>query len=197
MNTSNLSLSENYFNNVYRENNDPWNFESSTYEKDKYIATIQALPNKVYHNAFEIGCSIGVLSQMFAEKCEKLLAVDVANAPLIKARERLKDIPQVILKKMTVPNEFPDETFDLVLMSEVGYYLSLPDFKHLQQLITNHLEPNGQVLLIHWTPFVKDNLLTGDKVHDTWMELCGGGKPFRHLLNRRKDTYRLDLFEKI
>ncbi len=186
------SLPEEYFNDVYRANEDPWNFETSAYERGKYENTIAALPRKKYSNAFEIGCSIGVLSQMLAARCKKLLSVDAAEAPLIKARERLKDYPQVAIQKMSVPDQFPAGQFDLILMSEVGYYLAMPDLKRLQQEIAAHLQPGGHLLLVHWTPEVHDYPLTGDEVHESFIQLAG----IRHLHHQREDQYRLDLFEK-
>lgn len=196
MSAKNNSLSEDYFNDVYRNSDDPWNFETSDYEYRKYESTIKALTEDLYNNVFEIGCSIGVLSEMLAAKCEKLLAVDVAEAPLVKAKQRLQKYPHVLVQKMAVPKEFPADQFDLIVLSEVGYYLAWPDFELLQQQILIHLKPNAQLLMVHWTPFVPDYPLTGDEVHDAFMKLSGATQPLKHLLNQRKETYRLDLFEK-
>ena len=190
------TLPEDYFNDVYRNNDDPWNFETSEYELNKYKATINALAKDTYQNVFEIGCSIGVLSEMLAPACAKLLAVDAAESPLLKARERLQKYPQVSIQKMAVPDQFPNEQFDLILMSEVGYYLAMPDLERLKEQILSHLETKGQLLLIHWTPEVHDYPLTGDEVHDAFMTLTGPGKPLKHILSQREKTYRLDSFEK-
>ncbi|WP_221392460.1 SAM-dependent methyltransferase [Dyadobacter sp. NIV53] len=190
------TLPEDYFNDVYRNNNDPWNFETSEYELNKYKATIRALARNSYKNIFEIGCSIGVLSEMLAPKCDQLLTIDAAEAPLVKARERLKKYSNVSVQKMAVPDQFPDQKFDLILISEVGYYLAMSDLERLMEQILAHLETNGQLLLVHWTPEVHDYPLTGDEVHDAFMKLCGNGKPLKHLLNQREKTYRLDSFEK-
>ena len=193
---TNSSLNEHYFNDVYSRNDDPWEFESSEYERKKYRDTINALPGDIYNSAFEIGCSIGVLSEMLAAKCNRLLSVDVTDMPLEKARQRLKDRPQVTFKKMTVPAEFPEENFDLIVLSEVGYYWAEKDLLLAQEGILAHLQPKGQLLLVHWTPFVPDYPLTGDQVHDSFMQLAGEGKALTHLHGKREEKYRLDLFEK-
>ncbi|GAB3893242.1 class I SAM-dependent DNA methyltransferase [Spirosoma agri] len=190
------SLPTTYFDDVYRANEDPWAFETSPYERAKYEATMAALPNDHYKSAFEIGCSIGVLSEMLAQRCGKLLAVDASELPLKTARQRLAAYPQVTISQMSIPNEFPDQPFDLILMSEVGYYLALDDLKQVRQLLIDHLETNGQLLLVHWTPFVHDYPLTGDQVHELFLESTGAGKPLIHLLGQRTDKYRLDLFGK-
>ncbi|MEZ0608992.1 class I SAM-dependent methyltransferase [Fibrella sp. WM1] len=195
MNSEKTTLGADYFDGVYAANDDPWQFTTSPYERDKYAATIAALPKPIYESAFEIGCSIGVLTQHLASRCRRLLSVDVSEAALRQARQRLAGNPQVRIKNLAVPNTFPDELFDLIVVSEVGYYWSMPDLLKARQQILDHLEPGGHLLLVHWTPVVPDYPLTGDQVHDTFMELSGEGQPFRHLLNQRHEKYRLDLLE--
>lgn len=190
------TLPEAYFNDVYRNNDDPWQFETSAYELNKYKTTISALHADTYRNAFEIGCSIGVLSEMLAGRCGKLLSVDAAEAPLEKARKRLQHFSQVTFAKMAVPAAFPEQQFDLILMSEVGYYLSMPDLEKLQEKILLHLEKGGQLLLVHWTPDVHDYPLTGDQVHESFKTLSGPDKPLKQLFSLREDTYRLDSFQR-
>lgn len=190
------SLSTEFFNEFYSHGDDPWNFESSPYELSKYNATLAALPRETYQNVFEIGCSIGVLTEMLAPKCKKLLAVEPADVPLEKAKKRLRNYPQVTLKKMLVPQDFPGDQFDLILLSEVGYFLSREDLEKLAGLLTEHLQPGGQLLLVHWTPFVPEFPLTGDQVHDHFMDLALQKKHLKHLLHQRREKFRLDLFEK-
>lgn len=190
------SLDPAYFDRVYQANADPWSFESSPYERDKYAATMAALPDEHYEQAFEIGCSIGVLTQLLAGRCNQLLAVDASELPLQKARVRLADVPNVTLRQMNVPAEFPDGPFDLILLSEVGYYWAMPDLTRARQLIIDRLQPGGHLLLVHWTPPVHDYPLTGDQVHDFFMEQTQPDGTLQHLLNQRQETYRLDLFGK-
>ena len=194
MNTPKDTLSPDYFDAVYRANDDPWQFATSPYERDKYAATLAALPKPMYDSAFEIGCSIGVLTGQLATRCRQLLAVDVNEAALKQARQRLTNQPQVRLARMVLPGDFPDESFDLILLSEVGYYWSMDDLLKAQAKIIDHLHPGGHLLLVHWTPQVYDYPLTGDEVHDAFMAKTGPGQPLRHLLNQRQETYRLDLF---
>ncbi len=196
MNTPKDTLTPDYFDAVYTANDDPWQFATSPYERDKYAATLAALPRPMYESGFEIGCSIGVLTQQLAPRCRHLLAIDVNEAALTQARKRLADQPQVRLEQMVLPDEFPTESFDLILLSEVGYYWSMADLLKAQAKIMDHLQPGGHLLLVHWTPPVHDYPLTGDQVHDAFMAKTGTGQPLRHLLHKREDTYRLDLFDK-
>ncbi|GAB3509758.1 SAM-dependent methyltransferase [Spirosoma knui] len=193
---SNATLSTTYFDDVYRANDDPWAFATSPYERAKYEATLAALPNERYANAFEIGCSIGVLTEMLARRCDRLLSVDASELPLKTARQRLTSYPNVTIEQMSIPNQFPDGLFNLIVLSEVGYYLDLNDLSRARQFMLDHLTQHGNLLLVHWTPVVPDYPLTGDEVHEQFMHVAGKGQPLAHLLNQRTEKYRLDLFQK-
>lgn len=183
-----------YFDDVYRANNDPWSFETSPYEQAKYLDTVAALPKQQYHRAFEVGCSLGVLTEQLAARCGQLLAVDVAEAPLVRARQRCSHLPQVEFRQMTLPAEFPsNDTFDLVVLSEVGYYWAAPDLAKVADLLLAALRPGGQLLLVHWTPPVHDYPLTGDEVHEFFLSKALPAGPLEHLHGHRAAQYRLDL----
>ena len=185
-----------YFDQVYQANRDPWNFETSPYEREKYATTLAALPQPHYAEAFEIGCSLGVLTAQLASRCGHLLAVDVSEAALAQARARCADLPQVELQIMRVPEEFPTQEFDLIVLSEVGYYWAEADLIRATKQLVAGLKPGGQLLLVHWTPAVHDYPLTGDNVHDYFLAQSTENGPLRHLSALRRETYRLDLLEK-
>ncbi|UOQ79412.1 class I SAM-dependent DNA methyltransferase [Hymenobacter sp. 5414T-23] len=183
---------------MYQANADPWGFETSSYEREKYATTLAALPRDQYADGFEIGCSLGVLTQQLAPRCHHLLAVDVAQAALDKARQRCASLPQVEFQQLQLPNDYPlSRSFDLILLSEVGYYWSPEDLLRASQQILHTLRPGGHLLLVHWTPPVHDYPLTGDAVHDFFLNLTTPGGPLRHLKSQRHATYRLDLFEAV
>ena len=187
------TLPPSYFEDMYRQDPDPWDFETSEYEALKYQTTIDSLPKEQYNNAFEIGGSIGVLTALLARRCDSLLSIDVSTTAQKRAIARCQDLPQVRFKIASVPQDYPDEMFDLILLSEVGYYLSWDDLKKTQQLTLEHLEVGGHLLLVHWTLYAKDYPLTGDEVHDSFLQL---GR-LKHLKGLRKERYRLDLFERV
>ena len=190
------SLPPEYFDQVYQANRDPWNFENSPYERAKYAATLAALPRPHYTEALEIGCSLGLLTAQLAPRCGHLLAVDVSEAALAQARARCAALPQVELRLLRVPEEFPGQQFDLMLVSEVGYYWSAADLARAAEHIVAGLRPGGQLLLVHWTPPVHDYPLTGNDVHQFFLDQANPAGPLRHRAGQRHETYRLDLLEK-
>ena len=194
MNKPENSLPPSYFEQMYRDNPDPWDFETSDYEALKYQTTINYLPQTRYRNALEIGGSIGVLTALLAPCCDSLLSIDVSKTAQQKAIARCQNLSQVRFEIARIPQNFPDETFDLILVSEVGYYLSWEDLKKTRQLIIDRLEKGGHLLLVHWTLFAKDYPLSGDEVHDCFLQ---SDTNLKHLQGLRKEQYRLDLFERV
>jgi len=186
------SLPPEYFDAVYDAHDDPWQFETSPYESAKYDATLAALPLPCYRAGFEIGCSIGVLTARLAARCDALLAVDVSERALRRARARCAALPQVRFARLRVPDEYPDQSFDLTLVSEVGYYWSMADLIAARDEIVAHLLPGGHLLLVHWTPVVPDYPLTGDAVHEAF--IARAEPELGHIGGERSDRYRLDLF---
>lgn len=190
------SLTPAYFDHVYAARADPWGFETSAYEHAKYAATVAALPCSHYRSALEVGCSIGVLTALLAPRCEALLALDISDAALASARSRLALLPQVALQKRKLPQEFPPGLFDLIVLSEVGYYWSRADLHRAGERIVAALVEGATLMLVHWTPVVPDYPLTGDEVHMHFMALCSVNGPLRHVTAQAGDTYRLDVFER-
>ena len=186
------TLPPSYFDDVYRAHADPWDFNSSPYEQAKYADTLAALTRPRYERAFEIGCSIGVLTAQLAARCTHLLSVDVSETALTQARQRCANLPQVRIEQLQVPQQFPQGQFDLILLSEVGYYWSPVDLARAADLLVAALPPGGQLLLVHWTPPVHDYPLTGDEVHEFFLRHPG----LRALHGHRADQYRLDLLER-
>lgn len=187
------SLQPAYFARVYAADPDPWRFETSDYERDKYAVTLAALPLPRYERAFELGCSNGVLTAQLALRCRTLLAVDVDESALERARMRCASLQQVEFARMQVPDETPEGAFDLILVSEVGYYWSRADLARAARWMLGALRPAGSLVLVHWTPEVPDYPLSGDDVHEYFLGLAAAGE-IHHLHGERHAQYRLDTF---
>ena len=186
------SLPPSYFDEVYAASADPWNFETSDYEAGKYRDTLAHLPRPRYTNALEIGCSIGVLTRLLATRCNALLSVDVSRRALAAAQARCADLPNVHFAQLHIPNEMPEGSFDLVVLSEVGYYWQRADLERTATLLAARQPPGAHLILVHYTPHVPDYPLTGDQVHQAWLR-----RPeWRLIDSSRADRYRLDLFER-
>ena len=182
------SLDSAYFDRMYERNVDPWDFATSPYEAEKYQSTLDALPNGRFARAFEIGCSIGVLTAQLATRCDELLSVDINERALAEAKQRCANLENVHLARMSVPREFPTESFDLVMVSEVGYYWSTADLTMAIDRIAA-AAAGGIVELVHYTPLVDEYPRTGDSVHETFLN----DSRFEGGFSKRTDRYRIDV----
>jgi cyclopropane fatty-acyl-phospholipid synthase-like methyltransferase len=163
------TLKPEYFDALYEADPDPWNFGASPYERAKYTLTLNAMPKPHYRSALEVGCSIGVLTRSLASRCDSVVAIDAAPTPLVEARRRCANLPCVRFEQMFVPEQWPDGVFELILLSEVVYYLSPEDVGRLADRVTRSLSEGGSVILVHWTG-PTDYPLTGDEAAALFME---------------------------
>ncbi len=65
-----------------------------------------------------------------------------------------------------MPAEWPEGRFDLIVVSETGYFLSPADLDVLIERIAASLTDDGVVLLCHWKHPVSGWVLDGPDVHD-------------------------------
>lgn len=161
-----------FFNKLYARNADPWDFETSAYEANKYDATLAVLGDDHFASVFEAGCSIGVLTSRLAARCDALLAVDVADAALASARARCAGLPQLSFERRVLPGEWPEGLrFDLIVLSEILYFLSPDDIRGMAARAVDALSPGGRILLVNFTPPI-DEPCSGDEATVIFMEAC-------------------------
>ena len=186
------SVPPDYFDNLYASNPDPWGFATSSYEHEKYEATLASLPRKSYHAALEIGCSIGVLTQRLAQRCTHLLALDVARPALETARARCADLAHVRFEQAAIPGQWPAGRFDLIVLSEVLYFLSPDDIAASIARMRAALEPGGHLLLVHWLGETHYPL-SGDEAAETVIVRGDGWLDVVH--QERTPLYRIDVLQ--
>ncbi len=154
-----------YFDGMYEHDDDPWGFETRWYEKRKRAVTVSALPRERFSSVLEVGCSTGVLTEELAARADRVLGIDIVDAAIARARDRFTAQPQVRIEKIEAPREWPGGRFELIVLSEVGYYLSLSDLELLLDKAIGSLTASGVILACHWRYPVADYPLTGDAVH--------------------------------
>ena len=159
-----MTLPPEYFERLYAADADPWGFASRWYEQRKYALTLAALPDPTYERGAEIGSSIGLLTTALAARCRELVAVEASAAALELARARVP--ANVELRRGSVPKDWPAGRYDLVVLSEVGYYLDRADLRRLLDLVARDAVPGATILACHWRHPAPDYPLTGDQVHE-------------------------------
>ena len=178
-----------YFEAIYQRDPDPWRFRTSDYEAEKYAATLDCLTHPRYRHALEVGCSIGVFTRLLSARCDALVSIDVSDRALEIARQDCADLSHVEFRRAAVPDEFPVGQYDLIILSEVLYYLAEPDVRRVADQVAEALAPGGEVVLCHWLG-ESDYPLSGDEAATCFLDATLTPFPARHAI--RKPEYRLD-----
>ncbi len=162
-----------HFDALFRDSDDPWRFKTRWYEARKRALTLASLPAQRYAHGFEPGCANGELSAGLALRCDQLLVSDVSSRAVDLARERLVAWPHAQVVKAHLPHEWPDGSFDLIVISELGYFLDAPGVDALGDRARNALRAGGTVLACHWRRPVKGCALDGEAVHHRLAQRLG------------------------
>jgi SAM-dependent methyltransferase len=162
-----------FFEAKYQENRDPWAFASNDYEQDRYSKTLHALDFRRYKRAFEPGCSIGILTARLASICEHIDAFDISPTAVRQARQHCADLSNVRVNCGSLPKDIPVGTFDVVILSEIGYYFDRQELFQVGSDLAGRLEHSGVLLAVHWLGHSADHLLDGDSVHEILSHLGG------------------------
>ena len=184
------SLDRSYFETLYADKADPWDFRTSPYEQRKYAATLAVLSRSHYASALEVGCSIGVFTRLLAERCDTLLSVDTSARALTEAQRDGADLAHVTFRLASLPEDFPDGTFDLIVLSEVLYYLSKVDLLRVAAHCERAVTADGEIVLCHWLGET-NYPLGGDEAAEGFITAMA--PRFRAKATRREPEYRLDL----
>lgn len=188
------SRSKDHFRRIYAAKPDPWGFASSAYEQAKYRQTLAALAGRRFRSGLEVGCSIGVLTRMLAEQCDQMLGIDLLEEPLQAARARCADLPSVSFAEMRVPDEWPDHHYDLIVLSEVLYFLTQADIARCADHVRRTTAPHATIALVNWLGH-SDDPCTGDEAVDAFMAASLAWlRPERQ---QRESGYRIDVLERI
>lgn len=161
-----------YFDRLYAQASDPWDTGQRWYERRKRQVLLASLPRERFRRAFEPGCGPGLLSAALRERVDELVASDAA-AP---------GVPH-----LRIPDEWPEGSFDLIVLSEVAYYVS--NLPVLARRVAGSLAEDGVVVLCHWRHPAADHPLDGDTASEVLLDLLG----LHRLVTHIEEDFRLDV----
>jgi SAM-dependent methyltransferase len=162
-----VTLGPGYFRERYAVSPDPYGLAERWYETRKYALSVALLPREHYQAAFEPGCSIGVLTARLAGRCERLLACDADPGAVASAQANTSGLPGVRVERREIPGQWPEGSFDLIVLSELLYYFGDADLDTVLGCALASLRPDGQLLAVHWRHPAPEHPRTGDQVHET------------------------------
>ena len=154
-----------YFDAMFGQSDDPWKFQTRWYERRKRALTLACLSRERYASGFEPCCANGELSAELATRCDRLLVSDGVDKAVELARQRLQAHANVAVRKAWLPQEWPAEKFDLIVLSEFLFYLQPEVLQDIALRAQASLLPGGVILACHWRHPIAHCVLTGDDVH--------------------------------
>ncbi len=158
---------------LFAATDDPWGFRERWYEARKRALTLACLPAPRYASAWEPGCANGELSAALATRCDRLLATDGAAAAVAAARRRTSALAHVEVRRAWLPDDWPAERFDLIVVSEVAYYLDDAALGLFCDRLGASLAAGGTVLACHWRRPIAGCVFDGDTVQRRIGEALG------------------------
>jgi protein-L-isoaspartate O-methyltransferase len=153
-----------YFARVYATDDDPWRFESAWYERRKQALTMALLPRQRYTHAFEPGCASGEITRLLSARVDHVTAVELMPRIAARAATRLVDCDNVDVRVGVIPEDWPDQRFDLILLSEVAYYVDATGLTEISNHVDQTLVTGGDLVAVHYVG-ATDYPLTGTQVH--------------------------------
>jgi len=142
------------FEKKFRAEIDPWDYTHSRFEHFKRLILLRACGPSKHGRVLELGCAIGETSRLLGRISVRLLAVDGSPTALAEAMRRIPHSRHVSFRYANLPGQMPRRQFDLIVVSELVYYLR----QHQQQVLADRLvlalAPGGMtVILNHRRPF--------------------------------------------
>ena len=191
MTTSTSSLS--YFDSLYAASDDPYALRSRWYEERKRALLLAALPQRRYQRAFEPGCGAGELTLALSRRCDELLASDFSERAVEITRSRTRDARNVRVEHQGLPEDWPHDAgpFDLIVLSEVGYFLDASAMRALAGCCTHSLAEGGTLVACDWRPDFAERALPTSAVHAA-LEGIGWTRIVRH----EEDDFLLQLWSR-
>jgi len=160
------SFSLDHFTNLYLAKDDPWDNATKWSDQRKYAVTLASLPRERYRNAYEPGCAVGILTRMLAPRCDALLAADAVGAAVHQARTFVADVPHVRVEEALLPADLPDDTYDLIVVGDLLYYLSADDLAATIKGLVDRLEPGGDLVSVHFRDREEGGNFDGFNAHE-------------------------------
>lgn len=179
-----------YFEDLYRHNSDPWGYDSHWYEARKRQICLALLTRPRYPKVLEVGCSNGHLSIHLAQRAEQLWCIDVSESAVQLASERLQEFEHVVVENRKIPEDYSIQKFDLILISEMAYYLSANELHQFIEKLKHSLNDDGEILCCHWRHEIQGFELNAEQVHQAFQQYF----PFHHYLSLNDPDFMIDVW---
>ena len=138
------------FASLYAAQADPWHTADSWYERRKRAVILASLPKERYRRTLEPACGIGELTRHLSDRTDHVIAFDPVEGAVLRAKSTA---PAAELSVTALPSTPTYDSVDLIVLSEILYYLSDADLEASLDRLLELLEPGGHLLAAHGCPW--------------------------------------------
>jgi len=156
------------FDTLYRQT-DPFGYAQRWYEQRKRELLMAMLPRPRYGHAWELGCSTGELARLLATRCSHVIGTDVSARAIAQA-EAGAGLPNLVFRCSRQPQQWPEGRFDLIVFSEVGYYLDQAALRVTAYRLAHSLGGDGGVVACHWRHPFAERQHSAEHIHQALSE---------------------------
>jgi peptidoglycan/xylan/chitin deacetylase (PgdA/CDA1 family)/GT2 family glycosyltransferase/SAM-dependent methyltransferase len=190
-----------HFESLFAGRDDPWAY-GNPYERRKYDQTLALVELGPSERVLELGCAEGHFTVELALRAGALLAADISEVALERARERCRDLVNVEFVQLDVASDPLPSSFDLIVCSETLYYVGgRAELEDVARKLAAALVPGGRLVTANAYALADDPDRTGfDWGHPFGARVIGetlaGAGGLRLLHELRTPLYRVQSFER-
>ncbi len=139
-------------NHEFERRDDPWDYATVRYQQDRIRAELEMLDavrgRARFGKALEVGCAEGRFTEMLADRCDSLLAVDISAVALARARERRAWDTRVRFAEWDLRVDPVRDIYDLIVIVHALEYIRNPLLiRRARAKLVDGLRPGGYLLV--------------------------------------------------
>jgi SAM-dependent methyltransferase len=137
------------FEKLYLEHGDIWNYETSDYERAKYRQTMDRIVALRSGNAsvLEVGCSVGVFTELLAAQFEQVTAIDISQEALALAARR-HSRPNIRFVRSDIREVPAASRYDVIVCAEILYHVPEGDVTRVVNKLADLLSDQGILVAV-------------------------------------------------
>ncbi|TFF18367.1 class I SAM-dependent methyltransferase [Jiella endophytica] len=179
---------------LFRADPDPWNYAGSLFERNKREVLLKGCGPRCRGRVLELACANGETTAALRRSALRLVAQDASPTALAHAAARNVGAKNVRFVRGLLPQGLPRGPFDLIVASEILYYLPRRDLEACLRRIEAALAPGGRLVALHHVVPFGDAATRPAAAARLVERHCR--RRLLPALSSRTSRYRMDAFDK-
>ncbi len=90
----------------------------------------------------------------------------ISPTAVLRAQQRCAALKNVTIRCASLSEQIPASGFDLIVLSEIGYYSDPEQWKDTTTKMVRPMGAGATLLATHWLGISSDHRMSGDQVHE-------------------------------